>query len=151
MGMNVGGLACAGVLLLSACSNPGSDPAADLGSDVVPGRGAGAVWTVKSPDQLGPDATTFTAMVRRVGCNNGVTGDVQEPDVRLEEDEVIITFTVEPDPSEANCLGNNEVAYEVELPEPLGDRELVDGQCEPEAEGSRTTFCRPHGVRYTPN
>jgi hypothetical protein len=149
-GMNIGRLACAAVLALSACSDPASDHAPDEDADQGSGPAPGAVWTVNRGEPLGPDTTIFTAMVRRVDCNNGVTGDVQGPDVRLEDEEVTVTFTVKPVPSGArNCLGNNEVAYVVALAEPLGDRDLVDGQCDSDGEGSRTTFCRPDGVRYS--
>jgi len=37
------------------------------------------------------------------------------------------------------------------LPEPLGDRSLVDGQCESDADASRTSLCQPDGVRYSPS
>ena len=101
-------------------------------------------------DQLFPDSTTFTALVRRVGCNNGVTGEIRESSVRVEYEEVVVTFYVEPNPSDASCPGNDEVAITVELLEPLGDRRLVDGQCSRDGEASGSTFCRPDGVRYTP-
>ena len=129
----VGVLASAGALLLSGCS----------GSDA-----AGAVWTLDQ--QVGPDTTSFTAMVKRSGCNNGITGEVQTPDVEVEEDEVVVTFTVKPDQTEATCPDNDEVRYKVVLPEPIGDRRLVDGQCESGTTTSRTTLCEPDGVRYRP-
>ncbi len=49
------------------------------GCDRVEGGKAAAVWDV-APDQgLDADTTTFTALVHRVGCNNGVTDDVNNP------------------------------------------------------------------------
>lgn len=112
--------------------------------------GAEAVWTVRPGHQVGPETTTISVVVTRLGCNNGVTGQVQEPGVKVEDDEVRITFTVKPDQREASCPGNDQVPYEVVLPGPLGDRRLIDGQCEPDSEASGTTFCRPDGVRYDP-
>lgn len=127
---------CAVVLLSSSCS--------------APGPGDAAVWTVQPGHQLGPESTTFTAMVRRLGCNNGSTGDVQEFSVRAEGESVVVTFYVEPDPSDASCPGNDETPVVVELFEPLGDRDLVDGQCSPDGPASGSKYCRPDGVRYTP-
>lgn len=75
----VGVLASVAVPLLSACSDSEPD--------------APATWTVKAGQQLGRDTTTFTAMVVRLDCNNGVTGVVQVPDVQVEEREVVVTFT----------------------------------------------------------
>jgi len=68
--------------------------------------------------------------------------------VRVDDEAVTVTFYVEPNPSDVSCPGNDEVAWEVELPEPLGPRELVDGQCSRGGEASGSTFCRPDGVRY---
>ena len=100
---------------------------------------------------MDPETSEFTVLVTRLGCNSGTTGQVQEPEVDFSEDEVTLTFVVEPDePSSADCRGNDQVEYEVALSEPLGDRRLVDGQCASDAEASSTTFCRPDGVRYHP-
>ena len=121
--------------LLAACSGIGPDAAA---------------WRLAPDKPITPDTTTFTALVTRIGCNNGVTGDVHEPEIRLEDDEVVVTFTVASVRGEASCPGNDEVAYEVELAEPLGGRTLVDGQCTSD-EARGTSFCRPDGVRYSPS
>jgi len=63
---------------------------------------------------------------------------------------VVVTFYVEPDPSDASCPGNDETPVVVELFEPLGDRDLVDGQCSRDGPASGSSYCRPDGVRYTP-
>lgn len=90
---------------------------------------ATATWDLGPGQSLDVDTTTFTALVTRVGCNSGVTGDVNDPVIDVSDHEVVITFTVSPgEPSEATCPSNEYVPYEVELPEMLGDRELVDGQ-----------------------
>ena len=74
----------------------------------------------------------LTAVVSRLGCANGVTGEVHEPEVSLEDDAVVVAFSVDPITTDASCPDNDEVPYEVVLPEPLGDRSLVDRQCEPD-------------------
>ena len=116
----------------------------------VDGPGDDAVWTVQPGHQVGPESTTFTAMVRRLGCNNGITGDVQESSVRVEEEAVVVTFYVEPNPRDASCPANDEIPVSVELPEPLGDRKLLDGQCSRDGQASGSAFCRDGGVRYSP-
>lgn len=99
-------------------------------------REAAATWD-PAPDQtLDANTTTFTALVERLGCNSGVTGEGDDPAIEVTDDQVVVTFTVSPgEPSSATCPSNAQVAAEVELPEALGDRDLVDG-------GS--------GVRHTP-
>jgi hypothetical protein len=129
-------LACL-IVLSSGCSDSSSE--------------APATWTVRAGHQVGPETTSFTALVSRLGCNNGVTGDVHEPDVSAEDEVVVVTFSVDPIETDASCPDNDEVPYEVVLPEPLGDRSLVDGQCESDTDASRTALCEPDGVRYSPS
>ncbi|MCY7411791.1 MAG: hypothetical protein LH471_01930 [Salinibacterium sp.] len=63
---------------------------------------------------------------------------------------MVVTFSVSPEqPQAADCQGNDQIAYEVTLPEALGDRQLVDGACE-SAEAKSTVYCDDGGVRYSP-
>ncbi len=113
-------------------------------------RDAVAVWDVGESSSLDADTNTFTALVTRLECNSGVTGDVNDPDIERTDDRVVITFTVRPkEAAAADCQGNDQVPYEVEIPEPLGNRELVDGACT-STEANSTIFCQPDGVRYAP-
>lgn len=89
----------------------------------------------------------LTALVTRLDCDSGVTGTVNDPDIELADDEVLLTFTVTPgDPAGGGCQGNDEVACQVQLPEALGDRALVDGACASTRAGD-TASCQPGGVR----
>jgi len=109
------------------------------------------VWTLAPDQRVDADTTELTVLVSRLGCDSGVTGDVQEPDVRVDDQAVVLTFVVEPgEPRAATCQGNDEMPYDVVLPEPLGRRSLVDGQCADGAEASHTSFCLPDGVRRRP-
>jgi hypothetical protein len=111
---------------------------------------AEATWDVAPGQVLDVDTTTFTALVTRLGCNSGVTGDANEPTIEVTDAQVVITFTVSPgEPSSATCPGNDPVSYEVELPEALRSRELIDGACE-SSEAKGTEPCHPDNMRYTP-
>ena len=109
-----------------------------------------ATWDL-TRDQTPDSATTaFAVAVTRLGCNSGEAGTANDPDIEMTETQVVITFTVSPgEPSAADCEGNNAVSYDVELPEALGERELVDGGCA-STEATSTAPCQPSGVRYTP-
>ena len=87
----------------------------------------------------------------RVGCNSGVTGEVDEPDVKVTSDRVIVTFVVTPETwGRADCQGNPEVPFLLTLPEPLGNRALADGQCLADDDVASTAFCADGGLRYVP-
>lgn len=121
------------------------------GCGVGTGGSAAATWTIAPNQEVDAETSKFTVLVTRLGCNGGVTGEVQQPDVRHDDEEVVLTFAVKPDePSSATCQGNDQVPYDVTLEEPLGDRKLVDGQCASNAEARDTSFCQPEDVRYSP-
>ncbi|MEJ5868498.1 hypothetical protein WDV85_12205 [Pseudokineococcus sp. 5B2Z-1] len=106
-----------------------------------------ATWVVAPGQALEGNAASFTALVTRLGCNSGVTGEVDPPRIEETDDVVTITFTVTPGPPEAaDCPSNDAVPYEVELGSPLRGRLLVDGACET-TEASTTTGCDPDGTR----
>ena len=94
--------------------------------------------------------TGFTVVVTRVGCSSGVDGEPYVPAIEYTESEVRITFRIGPRIDNGTCLGTLGVPYEVELNEPLGDRSLVDGECQPGGTAWATVFCLEEGVRYAP-
>jgi hypothetical protein len=110
-----------------------------------------ATWMLR-PGQLPQQSSTgFTALVTRLGCNGGVTGQVLAPEIQLSTSEVVVTFEVAPKQTgSATCPGNDEVAYEVDLGEQLRGRALVDGQCLPGADARRTAFCSAGPTRFRP-
>ncbi len=109
--------------------------------------GETAVWTLAPTQALGSDTTSFTALVTRLECNDGVTGEVLPPVLDFSDDEVVITFTVRaPDPRDHNCPGNDEVEYVVDMGQALGARQLVDGACRSTSAES-TSFCEAGATR----
>ncbi|MCO8129353.1 META domain-containing protein [Acidimicrobiia bacterium EGI L10123] len=114
-------------------------------------EGDTAVWNVDAADPPTPSATSVTALVTRLGCSGGETGEVLAPVVSADAERVVVTFSVEslPPEGEYECPGNPAVPYVVELDEPLGDRELVDGACL-EGEAASTSHCSEGAVRWSP-
>ena len=142
-------LALGGLLL--GCG-PQPQPVQDTDpTGTTPPAGAAAVWTLADRTSVTDSSTRFVALVTRLECNSGVTGEVLPPAVRVTGTEVVVTFTVEPrGAGAADCQGNDQVAYDVLLDAPLGARALVDGQCLPGAEAATTSYCRQRGTRWEP-
>jgi hypothetical protein len=131
------------VLAMAACS-PSDDR-----SDANPGDPA--VWYTDPQQDLRPESTTVTALVSRMACNNGVTGEVLAPKIDMGPSEIVITFQVAPkQPGEATCPSNAGVPYEVDLGEPIGQRTLVDGECLGDDGAKTTAFCQPNATRFSP-
>ncbi|WP_088317033.1 hypothetical protein [Kineosporia sp. R_H_3] len=106
-----------------------------------PVAGDPATWRVDESRPPGADDRTFTALVSRIRCSGGVTGEVFAPAVVETAEEVVVTFTVVPiDPGPHPCPGNDQVPYEVTLSAPLGQRALIDGTCVPPSARTRA-FC----------
>lgn len=115
-----------------------------------PQPGDDAVWGIDRDEPPSSAASTFTALVRRLGCNGGATGRVLRPGVVLSDTEVVITFTVEADPDGGECPTNSPVPYEVDLGQALGDRILIDGSCQPGGPAEGTSSCENGAVRSSP-
>lgn len=119
--------------------------------DAPAGEGDTAVWDVDPADPPTPSATSVTVMVTRLGCNGGVTGEVLEPEVAADGEQVVVTFSVEPlGAGDYTCPGNDSVPYVVELDGPLGDRDLVDGACL-SGDAASTSHCSNGAVRWPPS
>jgi hypothetical protein len=107
-----------------------------------PVDGDPAVWVVDPQDPPTEGSDEFTALVSRMACSGGETGDVLPPTVEIEETRIVISFTVAPI-GEGNwtCQGNPPVPYVVHLEEPVGERELIDAGCQAGGAGVSTAFC----------
>lgn len=118
----------------------------------TPEPGDAAVWRIDRNASLSPNASTLTVMVARLGCHGGETGQVLRPGVVKSESEVVITFTVEAAGAGFfRCPSNDQVAYEVDPGEPLGERALLDGSCLAGGEAVTTTLCENDGIRWRPD
>lgn len=110
-------------MLLTGCQLGGDSELSEKG------EGDTAVWEITNPTDLDRDSTTVSVAVTRVGCSSGITGNLLDPSIDYESDRVVIRIDVEPLEGEADCPGNDAIALDVQLDEPLGQRTLVDGGC----------------------
>jgi hypothetical protein len=114
---------------------------AQLGGGTGSNGGDAATWIVMDPAAVSEDTTELDIGVTRLGCASGVTGEVLEPVVAYEPDQIVITVDVARfTAGAADCQGNDVVVVTVQLDEPIGQRPLVDGACL-EGEAADTSFC----------
>ncbi|MEE6272269.1 hypothetical protein V2J56_02775 [Georgenia sp. MJ206] len=96
-------------------------------------RGEAATWALSDPAAVSAGSVSIDIGVTRLACASGVTGEVLEPQVTYEADRVVVEVDVAPLGGSATsihtCQGNDVVPVRVELDEPIGDRQLVDGAC----------------------
>jgi hypothetical protein len=100
-----------------------------------------ATWQL-APDVPFPNraSTRFKALVSETTCTSGRTADgrVLPPAILTSATEVLVIFAVRPPPPSANgleaCPAPPPTRVEVTLPEPLGNRPLLDGGVSPPAD-----------------
>ena len=106
------------------------------------------MWDIDPQQRPLATQASFPVLVSRLGCAGGETGEVLEPEVVEREDEVVVSFSVEPLPAgDYTCLGNRPVAHPVRLAAPLGDRRLLDGSCL-SGKASTTSHCVAGAERW---
>lgn len=95
------------------------------------GDGSIVEWVVDPDgDPIGPETTTLVLLATERGCASGQPmGDrLREPLVTVTDDAIRILLSTEPREGDQECPGNPSQRVEIELPEPLGDRELLDAR-----------------------
>ena len=131
------------LLVLTSCSGDEERNGATTGEQT-------AIWNIDPNAPPAPGSAKFTALVERLGCNDGVTGNVHRPKVHFGKTEIVVTFTVAPVTSGFhNCLGNRPAARSVNIGKPIGERRLVDGACLT-GEAKSTSHCSQGAVRWSP-
>jgi hypothetical protein len=98
--------------------------------------GGSATWALDPEDRIGPQTVELTAWVTERACASGRSseGRIIGPDVRMDDETVVVTFRVRPQPGAQDCQGNPPTPVVVRLTEPLGERRLIDGGREPPRE-----------------
>lgn len=93
-------------------------------------KGFGATdWWPDNDQVLLPTTTTILANVTERACAGGQSSEdrLQPPIIAYGEDRIFVTFLVEPLSGAHTCPSNPPTAVRVELSQPIGNRELVDG------------------------
>jgi hypothetical protein len=113
--------------------------AVDSPADQIEGRvGSAAWWVDPAAAAPGPDATTISALIRERACASGRSpeGRIVEPAIFSSEDAFLISVFVRQPAGSQDCPGNPAVPLEIALPEPLGERRLLDGSEVPPRDAS---------------
>ena len=139
----------------SGCSSARPDPGRANAASPEPGEsvsnaGDTASWELLNAAEITPESTVLHLGVRRIECASGVTGTVLEPELQITGEQILIRTSVESqEPGAYTCPGNNVVPITVNLPSPMGERELFDAACL-DTDRLSTAFCDDGGVRWRP-
>lgn len=102
----------------------------------------GATWTLAGDAPFPTERSrSFTALVQETQCTGGLMADgrVLPPAILVGSAEVLLIFAVRPPPppppgTAVGCPAPPPTRVEVTLPEPLGERRLLDGGVSPPAD-----------------
>jgi hypothetical protein len=129
-------------------------PASPAGPLTEPEPGDPAVWVTDPELPPSASASSFTALVTRLGCSSGETGRILRPGVVVTDTEIIVRFSAEAlGDGYYECPSNDYVPYRVEIAEPIGERSIIDGECRSGGQAEGTAFCNEEaalGVRWRP-
>lgn len=92
-----------------------------------------ARWELAPGEEIGPDTASFEAHVFEQACASGASpeGRIVGPSVVLLDDTVIVILATRPPQGPQTCEPGPPASVRVQLPEPLGDRQLLDGSSFP--------------------
>lgn len=111
-----------------------------------------ASWTHDQDAEIGPETTAFPAWVTETGCAGGQpsTDRVEGPDIQVSQESILVTFRVRKLSAfgASTCPSNPATLVSVGLPEPLGDRMLLDGGRQPPLEPPVCSSRELDGRRY---
>jgi hypothetical protein len=116
-------LAASVATMVAACSLILPPPTTT--ADASPAR-----WTVDPAQPPGPEDTSFSALVQEVGCSGGreIEGKLLPPVVEYGDDAIVIRLFLEPLARGFHtCPLRHPTKFTVPLAEPIGERELIDG------------------------
>ena len=113
-------------------------------ADVGPGLGL-AEFRVAGHERLTPETIELDVLVTERACNSGedARGRIVEPAIIPTAEAIIVVFGVIPRGGNHTCPSNPETPTRLILPEPLGDRTLLDGSAVPPRDA---TTCPNIGV-----
>lgn len=88
-----------------------------------------AEWEPAPGQELTPDTQEVDIVVHEIECADGdsAAGRIEEPEVEYTPEAVIVTVRVRAKAGDVTCPGNPLTPYVLELEEPIGERDLLDG------------------------
>lgn len=130
-------VACLAAALL-ACAGCGSQSGSEVASSPPAPEAEPALWTLAGSPSVGAKDDRVTVAATPAGCHSGHIMPLEEPQVTLDEDSVAIAITVAPTAAataneDQGCVSSPPVEVVVTLPEPIGQRDLIDGGCNEDA------------------
>lgn len=128
----------AGVTLLGARLSDGAwrNTAIQSGGDgctlapMLPDRTGEVRWRLDPDQPVDPNDTELAVLATGVDCSSGQPmGDrLQKPQVALTERTIFVVLVADFPEGDQTCPGNPEEALLVDVGEPIGDREILDGR-----------------------
>lgn len=109
--------------------------------------GEAALWWPAPGEQVNAETQVLDVLVEEQECASGqlATGRVSEPTIERSDEHVVVTFRVRPVEGGADCPGNPPTPAELDLGEPLGNRQLLDGgkaaRCEDDPDRAHSRDC----------
>ena len=86
-------------------------------------------WRLDPAHEPPPQERVLRLLVTEQTFASGQRADgrVQEPDIYIDESELVLTIYVTPQPGHQNGTRNPQTPVRITLPEPVGPRQLIDG------------------------
>ena len=87
-----------------------------------------------------PDATTIPIKVLEQACASGDANGLDRldaPDIALTDTSITVKLSIRRLPGAQDCQGNAPFSFNLDLPEPLGNRALLDGSSNPPRDATK--------------
>jgi hypothetical protein len=146
VGLRLPWLAVMAIFAFSGCAIAAipSRPAWPVAPEVLPSATSGELssefgkgtWAIDPAfGSPGPTTSVLHVLVWEVGCSSDspTTGRMSAPIVKVDSSTITITIGVRPKSGVQTCPGPQGTPAVVNLPEPLGERTLLDGGSNPPA------------------
>ena len=99
-----------------------------------------AAWWI-DPAAAAPTgaSTAIRALIHEEACASGKTPKdrVEPPTIELTDATITVTFAIRKQPGDQDCQGNAPFPLTITLPEPLGQRSLLDGSVSPPRDATK--------------
>jgi hypothetical protein len=102
--------------------------------------GPAAWWLDPNALAPNPNATTIPIKVLEQSCASGGADGLDRldaPSMELTDKAITVKLAIRRLPGAEDCQGNAPFKFELDLPEPLGDRALLDGSSKPPRDATK--------------